>query len=99
MNKLVLATGLALATAMPATAQDNPTAKAEFVNLAGAKIGTALLTETPQGVLIALEVTGLPAWTGPGNDCTLLNGHSPLIPRHSATTLDVIRHCAARWLS
>ena len=48
MNKLVLVTGLALATAMPATAQDNPTATAAFVNLAGAKIGTAILTETSQ---------------------------------------------------
>ena len=39
----------------------SPTAMAEFVNLAGAKIGTAILTETSQGVLIVLEVTGLPA--------------------------------------
>ena len=61
MNKLVLTTGLALATAMPTTAQDNPTAKAEFVNLAGAKIGTAILTEASQGVLIVLDVAGLPA--------------------------------------
>ena len=48
MNQPVLATRLALATALPAIAQDNPTAKAEFVNLAGAKIGTAILTETSQ---------------------------------------------------
>lgn len=61
MNKLVLATGLALAAAIPLTAQEVTTAKAEFVNLAGAKIGTAILTETSQGVLIALEVTDLPA--------------------------------------
>ena len=61
MNKLVLAIGLAPATATPVAAQDNPTAKAEFANLAGAKIGTAILTETSQGVLIDLEVTGLPA--------------------------------------
>jgi superoxide dismutase, Cu-Zn family len=61
MNKLLAATGLALAAAMPATAQDSPTAKAEFVNLSGAKIGTAILTETMKGVLIALEITGLPA--------------------------------------
>ena len=61
MNRLFAATGLALAVAMPATAQDSQTAKAEFVNLAGAKIGTAILTETKQGVLIALEITGLPA--------------------------------------
>lgn len=46
---------------MPATAQDSPTAKAEFVNLAGAKIGTAILTEKSQDVLTALEVTGLQA--------------------------------------
>ena len=61
MNKLLGAAGLALAAAMPATAQNSPTAKAEFVNLAGEKIGAATLTETPQGVLMALEVTGLPA--------------------------------------
>ena len=61
MNKLLAAAGLALAAAMPATAQDSPTAKAEFVNLAGEKIGAATLTETPQGVLMALDVTGLPA--------------------------------------
>jgi superoxide dismutase, Cu-Zn family len=61
MNRLVLAIGLALATATPVTGQDNPTAKAEFANLAGAKIGTAILTETSHGVLIDLEVTGLPA--------------------------------------
>jgi hypothetical protein len=35
MNRLLAATGLVLAVAMPATAQDSPTAKAEFVNLAG----------------------------------------------------------------
>ena len=61
MNKLLAATGLTLAAAMPATAQDSPTAKADFVNLAGVKIGTAILTETVHGVLMALEITGLPA--------------------------------------
>lgn len=61
MRKLVATTGLALAVAMPAAAQDAATAKAEFVNMAGEKNGTATLTETAQGVLIELEVTGLPA--------------------------------------
>ena len=61
MKKLVATTGLALAVAMPAAAQDAATAKAEFVNMAGEKNGTATLTETAQGVLIELQVTGLPA--------------------------------------
>ena len=61
MKRLVATTGLALAVAMPAAAQDAATAKAEFVNMAGEKNGTATLTETAQGVLIELEVTGLPA--------------------------------------
>ncbi|TJW27868.1 MAG: superoxide dismutase family protein, partial [Mesorhizobium sp.] len=51
MKRLVATTGLALAVAMPAAAQDIATAKAEFVNMAGEKNGTATLTETAQGVL------------------------------------------------
>jgi superoxide dismutase, Cu-Zn family len=60
MNKLLAAAGLALAVSVPTTAEESTTAKAEFVNLAGEKNGTATLTGTPQGVLIAVEVTGLP---------------------------------------
>ncbi len=37
MNRLLAAIALALAVAMPATAQDSPTAKAEFVSLVGTK--------------------------------------------------------------
>ena len=51
MNKLVPATGLALAISTPVTAQDNPTAKAVFVNLAGAKIGTAIYVARRAGCL------------------------------------------------
>jgi hypothetical protein len=51
MNKLVPATGLALAISTPVTAQDNPTAKAVFVNLAGAKIGAAIYVARRAGCL------------------------------------------------
>src|SRR5258705_5915957 len=35
-------------------------AKATFINIEGQSIGTALLTETPNGVLIQIDVSGLP---------------------------------------
>lgn len=59
MKSMLAAAGLALVLAAPAIAQEK-TGKAEFVNLAGEKAGTATLTETPQGVLVELEVSGLP---------------------------------------
>ena len=58
MKSFSLAAGVLLALAVTATAQE--TAKATFVNLAREKNGTATLTQTSTGVLIELEVTGLP---------------------------------------
>jgi len=65
---------LAAALAFPAAAQqapalDTPTtsgptmpaATASFVDYEGAEIGTATLTGTPHGVIIGMEITGLPA--------------------------------------
>ncbi|GGH51441.1 superoxide dismutase family protein [Frigidibacter albus] len=57
------------AAAQQAPAQETPTAPApevpaaaaSFVDAEGAEIGTATLTGTPHGVLIGMEVTGLPA--------------------------------------
>ncbi|WP_186398263.1 superoxide dismutase family protein [Stappia sp. P2PMeth1] len=74
MKTLMIASLLA-ATALPAFAQDQnqnqnqnqnqgqdrAQASATFVNQAGEENGKATLTETPGGVLIELEVTGLPA--------------------------------------
>lgn len=50
-----------LCAAGVATAQDSPAAQASFLDLKGQPIGTAKLDSTQGGVLIALEVTGLPA--------------------------------------
>lgn len=56
--KAITTLGLLLAAALPAAAQE--TANATFLNMAGEENGTATLTQTPEGVLIELEVTGLP---------------------------------------
>ncbi len=39
---------------------DRPSASATFIDASGAEIGTARLIETPHGVLIEAELTGLP---------------------------------------
>ena len=44
--------------ALPALAQE--TAKGTFLNTKGDSIGTATLTQTPQGVLVDVEVKGVP---------------------------------------
>jgi Cu-Zn family superoxide dismutase len=64
MRRLTLAFALLAAIATPAAAAD--TAKASFVNAAGEANGQAKLTGTPGGVLIEVEVTGLPPsqWVG-----------------------------------
>jgi Cu-Zn family superoxide dismutase len=54
---LACAAGLA---ACPALAQEAATASASIVDAAGHDLGRALLTETPSGVLITLELAGLP---------------------------------------
>jgi Cu-Zn family superoxide dismutase len=55
-----LAASIIIALASGAAAQE-PTAKATFVNMSGEKNGTATLTQTSKGVLIDIEVSGLPA--------------------------------------
>lgn len=59
---------LAALIAAPALAQDRtaPVANAEFVNRQGQKVGTARLTGLSGGVLIEVEVRGLPPnnWVG-----------------------------------
>lgn len=50
----------ALAMAVPAMAQTGQKASATFVDQQGKQIGTATLTQTGSGVLIAIDVAGLP---------------------------------------
>lgn len=73
----------ALMVPMLGTAQTASTsaAKSSFVNLEGAEIGTATLTQTRGGVLIELELSGLPASTWLGfhihetGSCDHTSGH------------------------
>lgn len=55
--------GLIIAAGFSTTslAQDALTAQAEFINGDGVSIGVAALSQTPAGVLINVEVSGLPA--------------------------------------
>ena len=67
---LALAASLALGAAMPAAAQPapaqpqlpsgTPQARATFVNAQGQQVGTAQLAQTAGGVLITIDVNGLP---------------------------------------
>jgi Cu-Zn family superoxide dismutase len=57
MKILLLAAACLVSLAAPATAQ---TATASFLNGEGKEAGTGKLTQTPSGVLIAVEVRGLP---------------------------------------
>ena len=56
MKALLLGMALLAGLALPASAQQ---ASASFVDAQGNEVGTAKLTQTPNGVLIALEVRGL----------------------------------------
>lgn len=58
MTAGLITTGLMVAGAM---AQDRNTATATFIDRDGQEVGTANLTDTPLGVLIELDVSGLPA--------------------------------------
>jgi Cu-Zn family superoxide dismutase len=61
MKLQLIGTALAIILAAPASAQNkSETAKASFVNTEGKQIGTATLTQTPSGVLIQTEISGLP---------------------------------------
>lgn len=53
----ILAGLIGLGLALPAAAQQ---ARGSFANPQGQAIGTATLTQTPQGVLITIELRGLP---------------------------------------
>ena len=57
---LVCASTIAL-TATLAVAQDPMTATATFISKAGKESGKATITDTGQGVLMQIEVSGLPA--------------------------------------
>src|SRR5690625_4606528 len=61
MKVASLAAALALAVAPQALAQEESSAAAEFVDMEGEAAGTASLTETAVGVLMVVEVSGLPA--------------------------------------
>jgi len=61
MKVASLAAAFALAAMPLALAQEQDGATAEFVDMEGESSGTASLTQTPTGVLIELEVSGLPA--------------------------------------
>lgn len=60
MRREIAIAMLVLASACPAAAQQSDTASASFVNMDGEKNGTATLTGTAGGVLIEIEVNGLP---------------------------------------
>jgi Cu-Zn family superoxide dismutase len=55
---IIIAIALLALTSLPAAAQS---AKATLKNAEGKDVGTAALTQTPHGVLIRLNITGLPA--------------------------------------
>jgi len=58
---IALMTGAAFAQDEEATPVEITEAVATFVDMEGAENGTASLTGTPNGVLIQIEVSGLPA--------------------------------------
>lgn len=58
---LLLAGLLLGAASLPAAAQDAPPLGAGLIGLNGEEIGTVSFRDTTNGVLIALEATGLPA--------------------------------------
>lgn len=59
---LIAVSVIALAAPAPAPAEGAPqTARATFINTKGEEAGTALLTDTPHGLLIKAEFTKLPA--------------------------------------
>jgi Cu-Zn family superoxide dismutase len=60
MRRIIIAAALALAAGLPAMAQDKQTAIANFVGPDGKQAGRAVLTEAKTGVLIELDVSGLP---------------------------------------
>lgn len=64
-RRMLLAAGMIAALAVPAAAQESGTG-VTFINADGAEIGTATLTSTPAGLLIALDLRDLPPETWHG---------------------------------
>ena len=64
--RYVFAALIATLAVAPATAADSPAnARIELKNPAGASVGSALVTEAPNGVLLHIEAKGLPpGWHG-----------------------------------
>lgn len=62
-SRIAAVAAVAMCLAGAAAAQAPATAKAELKNAQGQSIGTVTLTETPHGVLIHAELTGLPPGT------------------------------------
>jgi Cu-Zn family superoxide dismutase len=61
MTRLLFCASVLLVLAEPVYAQSTEPARARFIDAKGQAIGTATLTEMPGGILISLEVSGLPA--------------------------------------
>lgn len=59
MNKMAFFAGLAAVVLTAGTASAQDVAKARFKNIKGEQIGSATLTQTPYGVLIDLDVSGI----------------------------------------
>lgn len=60
LKTLAASLSIACACAGAASAQDTDQASARFIDTANKEIGTATLAETPNGVLIEAELSGLP---------------------------------------
>jgi len=60
MKHAVLGLALAMGLSVPAMAQDGQKASANLINDQGNSIGSATLTQTPHGVLISLDLKGVP---------------------------------------
>lgn len=84
MKRLVLTMALAACVAAPVMAQQSTqTATADFVGKDGKEAGRAALTAGKDGVLIEVEVTGLPPGTWVAfhvhetGECDAAHGHEP----------------------
>jgi superoxide dismutase, Cu-Zn family len=66
MKRTIIALPFLLAMSWTAPAQDNVTATAAFVDMNGVEIGTVSLTESDAGVVMELDIAGLPeaGWVG-----------------------------------
>lgn len=60
MRRSIVASVAAAGLATAASAQDMATAEATFMSAEGEEVGTATFTQTPNGVLIEIDVTDLP---------------------------------------